>query len=169
MPQEEKDAAAPPARQDNAESAPKRGDELFIDIRNDPYSFVMRTVFSRWKPFILHAMEFDEEKTTHFSRFTRQLPITHKVLSENLRQLEDDGLICRTIIPAKPPRVEYRLTEAGKSIIPILDNVYEWGWKEMRRRGIPIDSIGEMWHGFRERDKKLMRHPYKDGKLRRGK
>ena len=116
MPQEEKDSAAHPAWDDGEKAAPKRGDELFIDIRNDPYNFVMRTVFSRWKPFTLHAMEFDE----------------------------------------------------GKSIIPLLDKVCEWGWNEMRRRGIPVDAIGEMWHGFRERDKKLMKHPYKDGKLRRG-
>ncbi len=93
-------------------------DGLIFDIQQDPYNYVMRVVFCRWKPFILRAMDFDEGKLTHFSRFTKQLPITQKVLSENLRQLEADGLIYRTVLPTTPPQVEYRLTPAGKSLVP---------------------------------------------------
>lgn len=136
-------------------------EELIFDITKDPYNHMMKVVFCRWKPFILRAMTFDEGELTHFSRFTKQLPITQKVLAENLRQLEEDGLIYRTVIPVKPPQVEYRLTEAGKSIIPLLDAVYRWGWEDMKRKEMPIDALGEMWHGFREPDEELMRHPYK--------
>ena len=139
----------------------KSDEELYFDIQQDPYNYVMRVVFCRWKPFILRAMDFDEGKLTHFSRFTKQLPITQKVLSQNLRQLEEDGLIYRTVVPVTPPQVEYRLTEAGKSLVPLLDQVYQWGWKEMKRRNMPIDALGEMWHGFREQDEEKMRHPYK--------
>ena len=93
-------------------------DGLIFDIQQDPYNYVMRVVFCRWKPFILRAMDFDEGKLTHFSRFTKQLPITQKVLSENLRQLEADGLIYRTVLPTTPPQVEYRLTPGGQEPCP---------------------------------------------------
>ena len=136
-------------------------DGLIFDIQQDPYNYVMRVVFCRWKPFILRAMDFDEGKLTHFSRFTKQLPITQKVLSENLRQLEADGLIYRTVLPTTPPQVEYRLTQAGKSLVPLLDRIYDWGWEEMQRRELPIDALGEMWHGKREPDEAIMNHPYK--------
>lgn len=136
-------------------------EELYLDILQDPYNHMMRVVFCRWKPFILRAMTFDEDELTHFARFTKQLPITQKVLSENLRQLEADGLVYRTVIPMTPPQVEYRLTESGKALIPLLDEVYRWGWEDMKRKGMPIDALGEMWHGFREPDEELMRHPYK--------
>lgn len=145
----------------SVEAPSQDGDELVFDIRQDPYNYVMRVVFCRWKPFILRAMDFDEGKLTHFSRFTKQLPITQKVLSQNLRQLEEDGLIYRTVVPVTPPQVEYRLTAQGKSLIPLLDQVYKWGWEEMKHRNLPIDALGEMWHGFREPDEQVMRHPYK--------
>ena len=137
---------------------------LVFDIDQDPYNYVMRVVFCRWKPFILRAMYSDEGELTHFSRFTKQLPITQKVLSQNLRQLEEDGLIYRTVLPTKPPQVEYRLTESGKALIPLLNQIYAWGWEEMKRRELPIDALGEMWHGFRERDEDFMEHPYRKPK-----
>ena len=57
--------------------------DMILDIRKDPYNYVMRVVFCRWKPFILQAMDTDE--VTNFSRFIKQLPITQKVLSQNLK------------------------------------------------------------------------------------
>ncbi len=139
----------------------QKDDALEFDIRKDPYNFMSRLVFSRWKPFILRAMDFDEGNLTHFSRFTKQLPISQKVLSQNLREMEADGLIYRTVLPEIPPQVEYHLTDVGRSLIPLLDAVYDWGWHEMKRRELPIDALGEMWHGYRERDEELMRHPYR--------
>ncbi len=139
---------------------------LILDIRQDPYNYVMRTVFGRWKPFILRAIDFDEGKLTRFSRFIKQMPITQKVLTENLRQLEADGLIYRTVVPTYPPQTEYRRTEAGQSRIPLLQEVYRWGWTEMIRRDLPIDALGEMWHGFRDTDEELMEHPYENSATR---
>lgn len=136
-------------------------EEPVFDIRQDPYNHMMRVVFCRWKPFILHAMDFDDGNLTHFSRFVKQLPISQKVLSENLRQLEADGFIYRTVLPMTPPQVEYRLTESGKKLVSLLDEVYRFGWEDMKAKGLPIDALGEMWHGFREPDDELMNHPYK--------
>lgn len=138
-----------------------RQEALEFDIRKDPYNYMSKLVFGRWKPFILRAMDFDVGNLTHFAQFTKQLPISPKVLAQNLRELEHDGLIYRTVLPQTPPQVEYRLTDAGKSLIPVLDVVYDWGWHDMKRKELPIDALGEMWHGYRERDPELMEHPYK--------
>ena len=136
--------------------------QSFVNLDNDPYSFVMRVFCTKWKPVLIKAINFDE--STRFNRFTRQLPITEKVLTDNLRELEADGLITRTAFAEVPPRVEYQLTDLGKSVCPILDTLYDWGWHEMKRRGLPIDPIGEMWHGYRERDAEMMDSPYKKAK-----
>ena len=79
-----------------------KSEEIIFDINKDPYNYVMKVVFGRWKPFILQAMDTDE--VTNFPRFCKQLPITQKVLSQNLKSLEEDGLITRTVIPETPPR-----------------------------------------------------------------
>lgn len=129
-------------------------------IENDPYNFMNKTIFSKWKPYIIKGIYFDGG-STRFSRFTKQLPITEKVLSQSLRELEEDGIITRTIFPEVPVRVEYSLTELGKSIIPILDLIYNWGWNVMNERNIKIDTLGEMWHGYKEKEDGFMIHPFK--------
>ena len=93
-------------------------DGLIFDIQQDPYNYVMRVVFCRWKPFILRAMDFDEGKLTHFSRFTKQLPITQKVLSENLRQLEADGLTYRTVLPPHRRRWSIASPRRARALSP---------------------------------------------------
>ena len=49
-------------------------------------------------------------------------------------------------------------------MIPLLDMVYKLGWEDMKEKGIPIDALGEMWHGYRERDEEFMYHPYDEKK-----
>ena len=129
-------------------------------VEHDPYNFVMKVFCTRWKPYLLKAIEFDDD-CTRFSKFTKQLPITEKVLAQNLRELEGDGLIYRTIHPEVPPRVEYHLTALGYSVCNLLQTLYDWGWHEMKRRGLPIDPLGEMWHGYRQRDAEVMDAPHK--------
>ncbi len=132
---------------------------MFFSIDMDPYNFVMKLFCNRWKPYIIHAIRFDG--STRFSKFTKQLPITEKVLASNLKELEDDGIIYKKAYPESPPRVEYFLTDVGEEICGLLDILYDWGWHEMKRRGLPIDPLGEMWHGYRDKDDELMTHPYK--------
>lgn len=133
-------------------------DGVTIPFGEDCYDYCRRVFFSRWKPRIISAIHFDEDGT-RFSRFTRQLPITEKVLTQNLRELEEDGIIWRTVYPEVPPRVEYHLTERGKQLFDILLKIYDWGWNAMSDRGLPIDPLGEMWHGYREKDEELMEAP----------
>lgn len=127
------------------------------NVYDDPYSHMMRLIFNRWKPFLLRAIYVDEG--TYFSKFLKQLPITQKVLSQNLKDMQNDGLIYRNVLPEVPPRVEYCLTDSGRAMIGLLDLVYDWGWVDMRRKGLPVDPMGEIWHGYRERDEELMRNP----------
>lgn len=54
----------------------KRAHALEFDIRKDPYNYMSKLIFSRWKPFILRAMDFDQDNLTHFAQFTKQLPIS---------------------------------------------------------------------------------------------
>lgn len=131
-----------------------------ILLENDPYTFVIRTCFNRWKPYIIRAIDFDG--CTRFNRFTKQIPITEKVLAANLRELEQDGIITRTVYPEVPLRVEYHLTEVGKQLCNLLDQVYDWGWHTMKEKGLPIDPLGEMWHGYREKDEEFMKAPHKN-------
>lgn len=130
-----------------------------ISLEKDPYTYMQRVCFNRWKPYIIRAIDFDG--LTRFNRFTKQIPITEKVLAANLRELEADGIITRTVYPEVPPRVEYRLTELGESLCALLDTVYKWGWAAMKQQGLPIDPLGEMWHGYHDRDEDMMNHPYK--------
>ena len=122
----------------------------------------MHMVFSRWKPFLLYGLYDENGKPSYYSKLTKQLPLSQKVLSQNLRDLERDGLVVRTVIPDIPPRVLYSLTEQGQKLIPLLKQVYEWGWNDMKSKNLPINTLGEMWHGHRERDEALMHEPYKN-------
>lgn len=79
----------------------------------------------KWKTLILWHLE---EKTLRFSELKRSLPkITQKMLTQQLRELEASGLVKRFIYTQIPPRVEYSLSPAGKSLLPILENMCQWG------------------------------------------
>lgn len=128
-------------------------------FEHDPYNYVTKVLCSKWKMFILQGIATDG--ATRFSRFTKQLPISEKVLTMTLKELERDGLILRTVYPEVPVRVEYSLTEVGKGVLPLLDSLYEWGWQRMTELGMEIDPLGEMWRGYRQTDDEIMAHPYK--------
>ena len=94
--------------------------DLIFDLTKDPYNHMMRILFCRWKPFILMAMVFDDGKT-NFSDFIKQLPISHKVLAENLKAMEADGLIYRTVVPDTPPRTGIHISAKviAETMLPI--------------------------------------------------
>lgn len=79
----------------------------------------------KWKSAILWLLT---DKPYRFNEMLRTIPnITKKVLVEHLRQLENDGIISRTIYEVVPPKVEYSLTEHGESLTPVFDLLNSWG------------------------------------------
>lgn len=69
-----------------------------------------------------------------FSELKRSIPnITQKMLTKQLRELESQDILTRTIYPEVPPRVEYAITDYGKTLHPILDAMHKWGLKHKKR------------------------------------
>jgi DNA-binding HxlR family transcriptional regulator len=86
---------------------------------------------SKWKLLILRELF---KGTKRFGELSRGVPgISQKMLTQQLRQMEEDNLIHRKVYAEVPPRVEYSLTEIGKSLSPILDAMHKWGAKYMMR------------------------------------
>jgi len=85
----------------------------------------LRMLEGRWKLVILFHLFGG--KVMRFSGLERSIPnITQKMLGQQLRQLEADGIVHRTSYPQVPPKVEYRLTEWGQSLCPTLDSTLNW-------------------------------------------
>lgn len=80
----------------------------------------------KWKPMIVYALN---DETLRFSQLLGRVKprVTQRMLSKQLRELEADGLILRKVYAQVPPKVEYSLTEIGKSLMPIIDQLNEWG------------------------------------------
>jgi len=80
----------------------------------------------KWKSLILWRLSIDG--TLRFGMLKRQFPkVTQKMLTQQLRELERDGLIVRTVYQQVPPKVEYSLSEMGKTLVPVLQSLCAWG------------------------------------------
>ena len=90
-----------------------------------PVEATLFLIGGKYKPLILwHLIE----KPLHYMELQRLIPkATPKMLSQQLRDLEECGMIHREVIPEKPPKTLYSLTAFGKSIIPVLDSMCNWG------------------------------------------
>lgn len=92
-----------------------------------PVNLTLHTIMGKWKALILWQLN---SKKKRYGELRKALPtITHKMLTQQLRELEADGIISRTVYPVVPPKVEYALTEQGKEIGSILDMMAEWAQK----------------------------------------
>lgn len=90
-----------------------------------PVETTMMLIGEKWKVLILRDLL---EGTRRFGELKKSLgTISQKVLTQNLRAMEEDGLLTRKVYAEVPPRVEYTLTERGYSLRPILDAMYAWG------------------------------------------
>ena len=79
----------------------------------------------KWKPLILWHLG---DNVMRFGQLQKALPgVNAKMLTKQLRELEEDGVIQRTVYPEVPPRVEYAITEFGRTLIPILQALCAWG------------------------------------------
>ena len=90
-----------------------------------PVATTVQLIGSKWKLLILRNLL---QRPWRFNELRKDLDgISQKVLTDSLRSMEEDGLITRTVYPEVPPRVEYALSDLGKSLKPILDSMVAWG------------------------------------------
>ena len=79
----------------------------------------------KWKPIILHMLS---EGTMRFGELKRNIPpVSQKMLTQQLRELEADGIVNRKVYAEVPPKVEYSLTDRGVTLKPVLQDLYTWG------------------------------------------
>ena len=90
------------------------------------YSYTLSLIAGKYKPVILYClMEYEPVRFNEMQRYLGR--VADKTLSQNLKELERDGLIRRKMYPEVPPRVEYSLTERGASLVAVLDKLCDWG------------------------------------------
>lgn len=110
--------------------------------QNCPVSAAIHLIGGKYKALLLWHLT---GQTLRFNQLHRLVPeATPKMLTQQLRELEEDGLILRTVYPVVPPKVEYSLTALGQSLFPILDAMYQWGSALMKQEGLtPACSMTE--------------------------
>lgn len=90
-----------------------------------PVATTVQLIGSKWKLLILRNLMM---RPWRFNEMLRSIPgLSQKVLTDNLRALEADGLITRTVYPEVPPRVEYALSELGETLRPVFSALENWG------------------------------------------
>ena len=101
------------------------------NIQDTPFGYTMSVIGGKWKMVIIYLLA--ENQTVRFNELKRQLgTITFKVLSSQLKELEADGLVKRKEYPQIPPKVEYSLSEKGRSLYPIMEAMCQWGEQYQR-------------------------------------
>ena len=90
-----------------------------------PVELTISLIGGKWKAILLWELS---KETIRFNEITRRFPeATRKMLCQQLREMEQDGLILRTKYAQIPPKVEYSLTDLGKSFMPVIFSMNQWG------------------------------------------
>ncbi|WP_068621535.1 winged helix-turn-helix transcriptional regulator [Paenibacillus tuaregi] len=98
-----------------------------------PVEATLSVIGGKWKIVILWRLA---RGTMRFNELLRAIsPITRKMLTEQLRELESDNLIVRTVYPVVPPKVEYSLSDYGRTFIPVMQSMAQWGLAHLERNG----------------------------------
>jgi DNA-binding HxlR family transcriptional regulator len=118
------------------------GKEYEIRLKGQTYhcalDVTMHFIGGKWKTVVLWYLRNGRKR---FSELKRHIPdITEKMLSLQLKQLEADGFIGKTIYPEVPPRVEYFLTDAGKTLLPVLEVLARWGREKGNAEGETVEK-----------------------------
>lgn len=103
----------------------------------NPYQYVRYVIGSKWKMTILHNIYLED--ISHFNDTCKKLQVSEKVLSRQLKELVDDGLVTKIQYEGIPPRTEYHLTSWGNELIEVLDHLYIWSVRRLDNLGLPID------------------------------
>ena len=100
------------------------------ELPDCPVATTLQLIGNKWKMLILRNLM---TRPWRFNEMLRSIPgISQKVLTDNLRALENDAIITRTVFPEVPPRVEYALSDLGESMRPIIKAMEVWGTEYQR-------------------------------------
>ncbi|MGG1440731.1 helix-turn-helix domain-containing protein [Brevibacillus laterosporus] len=106
---------------------------------NFPVEATLDVIGGKWKVVILCILTGEKKRT---SELKRAIPdITQKMLTQQLRELERDGIIIRTVYNQVPPKVEYSLSGYGKTLTKVLDFMCDWGGSHIEKRQQEEESI----------------------------
>ena len=101
----------------------------------NPVEFAMDRIGGTWKMPILWRLK---EKTMRYGELKKDIPhITHKMLTSQLRELEEEGFIFRKVYAVIPPKVEYSITERGLKAIPVIEVIRNYGLELMEEMTVP--------------------------------
>ncbi|HRR09328.1 MAG TPA: helix-turn-helix domain-containing protein [Rhodothermales bacterium] len=99
-----------------------------------PVTHCLNLIGGKWKPIILYLIQ---HQCNRFGLLQRAIPVISKqMLTQQLRELEEDGIIERKIFAEIPPRVEYSISRYGETLLPVVQQMREWGLKDMIEKGI---------------------------------
>ncbi|MGD1844981.1 MAG: winged helix-turn-helix transcriptional regulator [Salibacteraceae bacterium] len=97
-----------------------------------PVTFCMQHIGGKWKPILIHLIR---KGANRFGILERGIEgITKQMLTKQLRELEADGILTRTIFPEIPPRVEYGFTDLGRGLFPVIAAMSAWGLTNMSEK-----------------------------------
>ena len=103
-----------------------------------PIEVTMEVVGGKWTPVVLAHLK---DGPSRFSQLRRLIPdITEKMLAQRLRELEDNGIVTRTVVADTPPHVTYQLTQLGHSLRPALQALYDWGAARASQLGLTLQT-----------------------------
>lgn len=106
----------------------------------NPVEFALLFIGGTWKMPILWRLN---QATMRYGELKKALPhITHKMLSSQLRELEQHGLVARKVYAQVPPKVEYSITAKGKRTIPLITAIRKYGLEMMKEKGISTEKEG---------------------------
>lgn len=106
------------------------------NIQDTPFGYTLSVIGGKWKMVILYLLA--ENQPVRFNDLKRQIgAITYKTLSSQLKELEADGMVTRKEYPQVPPKVEYSLTHKAETLLPVLEELCEWGVKNQNRKMDP--------------------------------
>jgi DNA-binding HxlR family transcriptional regulator len=106
--------------------------EQATQVYHCPVEATLDVIGGKWKVVILYHLFHDG--THRFAELRRRIPgISERMLTQQLRELEDDGIVHREVYAEVPPKVEYSLTDYGETLRPIATIMCEWGQKHIKR------------------------------------
>lgn len=119
------------------------GKEKIVRLRGTTFhcalDVTMHFIGGKWKTVVLWYLRKDKRR---FNELKKHIPdITEKMLSLQLKKLEEDGIVTRTVYPEVPPRVEYHLTPFGQTLVPMLEEMARWGRDLGQKEGEVMDKV----------------------------